>query len=262
MGASMSRFTSSMQRSWSSVSWYGKAASNSLCQSVSGGKAKPCAALRREYRSSSDPARSSTAAFARSLRRCHPLPPEGVELRPPALLPDVALHQVDLLDRAGRASRPPRTRAGCSRARCPPPRCARCRGTRRCRGSRARRSPRARAPRSSRWPRCGALATDRGMRRFLPKISPSWMAMSFASGRVKPAEMLGGQDGDVEVLQDVPQALGLHVVDREDVDLVPAEAMALSISSRRKVKLPKNERASSQGMATCVRRCAGRAAAS
>ena len=33
---SMSRFTSSTARSWSSVSWYGNAASISSCQGLSG----------------------------------------------------------------------------------------------------------------------------------------------------------------------------------------------------------------------------------
>ena len=65
---------------------------------MSGGKAKPGCAFLREYSSSSPRARSSTAFCALSFLFCQPLPPRRVQLRLPALLADVALDEVDLLD--------------------------------------------------------------------------------------------------------------------------------------------------------------------
>ena len=77
----------------------GSAASNSLCQSVSGAKAKPGPALRREYSASRRlgqvlhrPSRPSPSCSASPCR------PGVSSLGLPALLADVALDQVHLLD--------------------------------------------------------------------------------------------------------------------------------------------------------------------
>ena len=75
LGASMSALTSSMQRIWSSVSWYGNPASNCACQSVSVSKAVPCACLRRAYSRTRRSASSSTDLRTLALRASHALPP-------------------------------------------------------------------------------------------------------------------------------------------------------------------------------------------
>ncbi len=73
--ASMSALTSATARSWSGVSSYGKAASSSCCQGVSGPKAWPRALARAPYSSSSSRARSVTARLTRAFVRSHSPPP-------------------------------------------------------------------------------------------------------------------------------------------------------------------------------------------
>src|SRR3954451_20012771 len=64
--ASMSHLTCSIASRWSGVSRYGKAVSNSLSQSESGGNAKPRRRRRSAYRLSSSPASSWAARRARA----------------------------------------------------------------------------------------------------------------------------------------------------------------------------------------------------
>ncbi len=71
----MSAFTSTMAASWSGVSWYGNASSNSRCHGVSPSNAWPSLCSRFWYSTTSSCAISTTAARTRALVRCHPSPP-------------------------------------------------------------------------------------------------------------------------------------------------------------------------------------------
>ena len=81
----MSRLTSAIARSWSSVSTKGKDDSISSCHGVSGPKACPSTARRRRYSSTSSAATSPAAARARARVRCQSAPPifESVGDSPP-----------------------------------------------------------------------------------------------------------------------------------------------------------------------------------
>ncbi len=74
-GRSMSSLTSSMARSWSTVSTNGNDDSSSACHGVSGPKAWPETSSRRRYRATSSSAISCTAARARDRAFCHSEPP-------------------------------------------------------------------------------------------------------------------------------------------------------------------------------------------
>ena len=73
---SMSRLMSAMAMIWSGVSVNSKASSNSRCQGVSAEKAKPGAALRSAYNSSSLSAMSVSDLRTRDLRVAQALPPK------------------------------------------------------------------------------------------------------------------------------------------------------------------------------------------
>ncbi len=74
-GASMSRFTSSIARSWSGVSSYGKASSISRCHGESGANACPPARSRSAYNCRSSRAISRVRSRTRRFSRSHSLPP-------------------------------------------------------------------------------------------------------------------------------------------------------------------------------------------
>ena len=99
-----------------------------------------------------------------------------------------------------------------------------------------------------------AVPTERGMRRLRPKISASWMASILSAGQGKPAGDALREDGDGQVLQDVAQPVRLHVVHGEDEHLRTRSSATISTSSRKNVKLPKNERGPSQGREKVVAR--------
>ena len=81
----MSARTSSIARSWSTVSVNGNSASTSCCQGVSGAKAWPGVSARARYSATSSAAISPAAAFARAVVRCQSAPPifESVGVSPP-----------------------------------------------------------------------------------------------------------------------------------------------------------------------------------
>ncbi len=72
---SMSAFTSSIARSWSRVSSYGKEASSSCCHGVSGANGWPSAAARAAYRRRRSSASTATARRTRAVVRAHSPPP-------------------------------------------------------------------------------------------------------------------------------------------------------------------------------------------
>ena len=71
----MSSLISATAVSWSGVSWYGKAASNSPCQSLSTGKANPGTAFRMACSWIMSAAMSRTASDTRSFRLPQAVPP-------------------------------------------------------------------------------------------------------------------------------------------------------------------------------------------
>ncbi len=77
---SMSPFTSSMARAWSTVSVKAKESSSSRCHGVSGAKACPFMCNRSRYSSTSSWAISCTAARALARVRCHSEPPRRLSV--------------------------------------------------------------------------------------------------------------------------------------------------------------------------------------
>jgi len=82
LGFSISFFTSDMQRSWSSVSEYGKLSSNSFCQTVSFEKAYPCIFCLLAYNCINSSATSLKFFFTFSFVLSHSFDPNLFNLGP------------------------------------------------------------------------------------------------------------------------------------------------------------------------------------